>query len=124
MVGHKPGAPCRVSLEDAEIGDEVLLVNYEHQPAPTPYRATHAVYLRRGAERRDPAPGTVPEMLGIRRLSVRGFDADHMMLSGDVVEGPDLAAHLRALFEDAQVAYAQIHFAGRGCFAARAERAE
>jgi hypothetical protein len=26
----KPGFPCRVSLADAEVGDELILVNYEH----------------------------------------------------------------------------------------------
>jgi Protein of unknown function (DUF1203) len=36
----KPGFPCRVSLADAEVGEEVILVNYEHQSADSPYRAS------------------------------------------------------------------------------------
>ena len=33
IVDNKPGYPCRVSLQDADIGETVLLMNYEHQPA-------------------------------------------------------------------------------------------
>ena len=36
VADHKPGFPCRVSLEDAEPGEEVLLLNYEHHPADSP----------------------------------------------------------------------------------------
>jgi hypothetical protein len=36
------GFPCRVSLVDAEIGESVLLVNYEHLPAASPYRMRYA----------------------------------------------------------------------------------
>ena len=49
VVDKKPGFPCRVSLVDAEIGETVLLVHYEHQSARTPFRASHAVYVRENA---------------------------------------------------------------------------
>ncbi len=39
IADAKPGFPCRVSLEDAEPGERILLVNFEHQPAHSPYRA-------------------------------------------------------------------------------------
>lgn len=29
---EKPGFPCRVTLEDAEPGESLILLNYEHQP--------------------------------------------------------------------------------------------
>ena len=41
IVKTKPGTPCRVSMADAEVGETVVLLNYEHQPAQSPYRATH-----------------------------------------------------------------------------------
>jgi len=44
-VDSTPGFPCRITLEDAEPGDTVLLLNYEHQPAETPYRSSHAIYV-------------------------------------------------------------------------------
>ena len=31
-VETRPGYPCRISLEDAAIGETVLLLNYEHLP--------------------------------------------------------------------------------------------
>ena len=45
----KPGFPCRVTLEDADLGDELLLLNYEHLPVDTPFRSRHAIFVRDGA---------------------------------------------------------------------------
>ena len=84
-------APCRVSLTDAEPGDEVILVHFEHQTAATPYRASHAIYVRRG-ERQFDAVDEVPHALRLRLLSVRGFDAAGMMTNADVVDGRTLTS--------------------------------
>ena len=46
-VDKDVGFPCRVTLADARVGDTVLLVNYEHQPAETPYRSRHTQNLKR-----------------------------------------------------------------------------
>ena len=54
--------PCRVSLTDAEAGDELILVNYEHHPVASPYRMRFAIYVRRGEETFD-AIDAVPEQL-------------------------------------------------------------
>jgi hypothetical protein len=73
IVDAKPGYPCRISLEDAEIGETVILVHYEHQPAPTPFRAGHAVYVRPGVEEARPEVDAVPrptEATWSRRSSV------------------------------------------------------
>ena len=43
------GFPCRLTLQDARKGDTLLLLNYEHQPAPTPFRASHAIYVNERA---------------------------------------------------------------------------
>lgn len=119
-VDAKPGAPCRVSLADADVGASVLLVNHMHLSADTPYRASHAIYVREGAQSATPDINEVPDMLRCRVLSVRGFDALDMMIAGDVVAGQDLRDHLTALFDGPLVRYAHVHFAGRGCFAAQA----
>ena len=68
VLAKNSGYPCRVSLTDAKAGDEVILVNYEHQDADTPYRSRHAVYVRKG-ERRYDAVGDIPEQLRKRLLS-------------------------------------------------------
>jgi hypothetical protein len=68
----KPGFPCRVSLADAEIGDELILVNYEHQNNASPYRAAHAIFVRKGVEQAQPSVGEVPELFCTRALSLQG----------------------------------------------------
>ena len=55
-----PGFPCRVSLEDAEVGEELLLLPFVHQPAASPYRASGPIFIRRGARQRVLAVGEVP----------------------------------------------------------------
>jgi Protein of unknown function (DUF1203) len=124
MVADKnPGFPCRVSLADAEIGEEVILVNHEHQTADTPYRASHAVFVRQAADETKPAVGEIPQMLRTRVLSLRGFDEAGMMVITDVVDGKVLEKAIGDMYQNASVAYIHIHFAGAGCYAARADRA-
>jgi uncharacterized protein DUF1203 len=118
----RPGFPCRVSLTDADVGDEVILVHFEHQTAATPYRASHAIYVRRG-ERQFDAVDQVPEALRLRLLSVRAFDAAGMMTGADVVDGRELEAAIARLFDDSRSAYLHVHFAKPGCYAARVDRA-
>jgi hypothetical protein len=118
-----PGYPCRVSLADAEVGDELILVNYAHQTGASPYRATHAVYVRKGVAEAAPAAGEVPQVLRTRTLSLRAFDAKDMIVTADLTEGADLAQALERMLADPSVAYVHIHYAKPGCYAAKAERA-
>ena len=116
------GFPCRVSLRDADVGEPLLLLNYEHQPAATPYRACHAIFVREGAARAHPAVDEIPDVLSSRLLSVRAFDADGMMIDADVVDGAALAPVIERMFAGA-AAYLHLHNARPGCYAARVERA-
>jgi uncharacterized protein DUF1203 len=122
VADAKPGYPCRVSLTDAEPGDEVVLVHYEHQPADSPYRSSHAVYVRAGETTYDKVD-EVPELLRLRLLSVRGFDKDGIMTGAEVVDGRELEGLIDRLFANPEAAYLHIHFAKPGCYAARVERA-
>src|SRR5260370_1109697 len=83
-VDVKPGFPCRVSLEDAEPGETVLLLNYEHQPAPTPFQASHAIYVREGQAAADLARDEVPTLFRHRIMSLRAFSGEGMMLAAEV----------------------------------------
>ncbi|MES2989077.1 MAG: DUF1203 domain-containing protein [Pseudomonadota bacterium] len=123
VADTKPGFPCRVTLEDAEPGQSVLLVNYEHLPAQTPYRSRHAIFIREGAVDVARYEGRVPESLSARLLSVRSFDAVGMMTDADVTEGVELEPLISRFFGDPAVAYLHVHNARRGCFAARVDRA-
>jgi hypothetical protein len=117
-----PGYPCRVSLTDSQPGDELILVNYEHHPVPSPYRMRFAIYVREGEKTFD-AVDCVPEQLRRRVLAVRAFDADAMLIGWELTDGGKLEEVIDRLFADPHAAYLHIHFAAPGCYAARVERA-
>ena len=123
IADSMPGFPCRVTLEDAEPGERVLLINYVHQPADTPYRASHAIYVREGALQTASFVNEVPASLSGRQLSVRAFDASAMMIDAGLVDGTELEALIALLLANDAAAYLQVHYAKRGCYAARVDRA-
>lgn len=122
-VDAAPGYPDRIALRDATPGETVLLVNFTHQPADTPYRASHAIFVREGAEEAYDNVDTIPDALRIRLISLRAFDAGHMLVDADVVDGRSLDALIDRFFGDTRVAYLQAHHAKQGCYAARVDRA-
>ena len=122
IADEKPGLPCRVTLDDAEPGERVLLVPFEHQPAHSPYRASGPIFVRENASVPYDHVGEVPPALRVRLLSVRAYAEDGMMVDADITEGRTLEPLLERLFADPRVAYAHVHNARRGCYAARVER--
>lgn len=122
VVADGPGFPERIEMRDAEPGESLLLVNFEHQGADTPYRSAHAIYVREGATERWTGD-CVPEVMRRRLLSLRGFSADGSMIGADVVEGTQAETLVERLFADPRVAYIQAHYAKPGCYAARIDRA-
>jgi hypothetical protein len=122
VADRKPGFPCRVSLADAEPGEQVILLPYCHQPADSPYRALGPIFVRETAVTAMLPADTVPELLRARLLSVRAYDADHLMAEADVVDGRDVESCIARMFERPKIAYAHIHFARPGCFACRVDR--
>ena len=122
-VTANPGTPCRVSLQDAKVGETVILFNHQHQPEASPYQASHAVFVRQNAQQANPAINEVPQVISSRLISLRYFDKANMMIDADVVQGADVAQYLSQAFEDTEIAYIHIHNAKPGCFAASAHRA-
>ena len=123
VIADNPRMPCRVSMEHAEPGEELLLLNFEHQPANTPYRAVHAIYVRKAAQQAFEGVDIVPEILGSRLLSIRAFDVQDMMIDAEVCKGTQAAEIFERFLGNAQASYLHVHNAARGCFAARVERA-
>jgi Protein of unknown function (DUF1203) len=123
IANSKPGFPDRIEMRDAEPGERLILVNYVHQPAKTPYHASHAVFVLEGAEKAYDAVNEVPEVLRRRILSIRAFDLNHWLVEGDVCDGRELEATIQRLFSSPEVAYLHAHYAKPGCYAARVERA-
>ena len=122
-VADAPHAyPCRVSLRDAEPGERLLLLPYEHHAVATPYRGTGAVFVRERGSDASLSNGEVPEQLRRRLLSIRAYGADGMMRIADVVEGSGIESLIARFFERDDVDYLHVHFAKYGCYACRITR--
>ena len=123
VIARDPGLPCRVSLADASVGEELLLLPFEHQPARSPYRASGPIFVRRGVERCVLPPDTVTPYVTSRLMSVRAYDAADWIVDAAVCDGHQVAEEIRRLFARTDVAYIHLHNARRGCFSCRVDRA-
>jgi hypothetical protein len=122
IADRRPGYPCRVSLQDAEPGERLILVPFAHQPAHSPYRASGPIFVREAAQTAWLPPDTIPELLRTRLLSVRAYDADHLMTDADAIDGRTLDDVLNRMLDDQRVSYVHVHFARPGCYACRVDR--
>ncbi len=119
IADTRPGFPCRVSLRHAAPGERVLLLNHVHQPADTPFHASHAIYVIDGATTFDLMPGALPDVfLRPTVLSVRAFDGEGMMLTAELVDSADCDKTFTALLARDGVVSLHVHYAKYGCFAA------
>ena len=118
------GFPCRVSLADADVGDELLLLPFEHLSTGSPYRASGPIFVRRGARRAVLEPGEIPPYVARRWMSVRAYDTGDMMIAADVCDGADVRGVLSRLVADPAVLFIHLHNAKRGCFSCRVERCD
>ena len=123
VADSKPGFPDRVEMREGEPGETFLLLNHVCQPADTPYRATHAIFVREGAEQSFNRVDVVPEVMRGRLLSLRAYDEAGMMVDADVVDGTEIEGLIEHLFANPKVAYIHAHNAKRGCFSGRIDRA-
>jgi hypothetical protein len=122
VVTETPGFPCRVSLTDRRAGESVLLLNHVSHDVTGPYRASHAIFVAEDAEEPGQYMDQVPPAFRTRVLSLRGFDADGMMVDAFLAYPGEADAGIRRLFENPLIATIHAHNASRGCFAARIER--
>lgn len=128
VAGDDGRYPCRVSLENAMPGEALLLVNYEHQAADSPYRSSYAIFVREAAldgsgEARSFA-GELPPVFKDRPMALRAFSETGMLLEASLSPATgDLEAAIEALLARPDVAYLHAHNAAHGCFAARIDRA-
>lgn len=123
VVADEPGsAPCRVTLEDAAPGEELLLLPFAHHTASSPYQASGPIYVRKGARAAFDRAGELPPVFQGRVLSVRAYDASGMMRDADIAEN-DPRPLFDKFFADPDVDYLHVHYARRGCYSCRVERA-
>jgi hypothetical protein len=125
VVVDEPHAyPCRVTLEDAEPGERVLLFNYPHHAVDSPYAASGPIIVRRQATATGrPGLNEVPEQQRRRLLSVRAYDSRGWIVAAEVTPGTELEQAIERLFADPGVDYLHLHNARHGCYSARVDRA-
>ena len=117
-----PGYPCRVSLDDAKPGEQLILLNYTSHDVATPYRSTYAIYVRADADEIAPLIDATPPVFESRPLGLRAFDAGGMLKSAALALPGQADAKIRELFADDNIAYIHAHNAAHGCFSARIDR--
>jgi len=123
IVDEYPSFPDRIEMRHAAVGESVLLLNHLCQPADTPYRASHAIYVREGAETTYVGFDEIPEVMRVRVLSLRAYDDHGMMLDADISDGSTVESLIARLLKNADVAYIHAHNAKRGCYSGRIDRA-
>jgi hypothetical protein len=121
-VTNKPGFPCRVTLEDADEGEEVILFHHVSHDVDTPYRSAYAIYVRTGAREAASFVDQIPPVFEGRPLAFRGFDSEGMLRGALLAMPGEADAKIRELFERPEVATIHAHNAAYGCFAAKIER--
>ncbi|MBO1361966.1 DUF1203 domain-containing protein [Acetobacter sacchari] len=123
VVDAQPGVPDRIEIRDLEIGENAILLNYEHQPAVMPYRSRQAIFIKEGAACAANIIDTIPEAIRIRMISLRAFNVAGEIIDADLSEGTDLQPLIERFFANPDVSYLHAHYAKRGCYAARIVRA-
>jgi hypothetical protein len=118
----KPGFPCRVSLEDAEPGESLILFNHVSHDVGTPFRTAHAVYVRDRVGVPAAYVDETPPVFEGRVLSLRGFDREGMLRDALLAPPGEADAKIRTLFERPEIAEIHAHNAAAGCFAAKIVR--
>ena len=122
-VDKKLAFPCRVSLEDGEIGDEVILLPYQHHKTNSPYQSAGPIFVKKNAATATLAVNEIPKLLNHRLLSVREYDKKGMMKASLVTEGQFLKDKLIEVFNNPEIDYVHIHNAKPGCYMCEVVRA-
>lgn len=122
-VDSHPGYPCRVSLEDAKVGESVLAISFSHHNTDSPYSASGPIFVRKGARQRSYQEGEVPEMLRHRSLSLRGYSSEAMMVDAEMVGGEEIETCLSNMFANKHIEYVHVHNSKPGCFNCLVRRA-
>lgn len=117
-----PGFPDRIEMRDADIGETLLLINHTSMDKDTPYKASHAIFVREGAIKTYEASNEIPPIMFDRLMSLRAFDQAGMMLDAAVASGIEIRTFVEKALMNKSIAHIDAHTATRGCFIGRIER--
>jgi Protein of unknown function (DUF1203) len=116
------GWPCRISLDDAKAGEQLILLNHVSHDVATPYRSAYAIYVRENAQSAAEYVDETPPVFEGRPMAFRAFDADGMLRDAALALPGQADQKIRGLFDNADIAYIHAHNAAHGCFSAKVER--
>jgi hypothetical protein len=122
IADKHPGFPCRVTLQDAAIGEELILLHHVSHDVATPYHSAYAIYVSRSNDAAEYRDAIQPVMQG-RPLGLRGFDGAGMLRGARLALPGEADAGIRDLFGNPDIAYIHAHNAAHGCFVATVNRA-
>jgi len=116
IVDATPGYPCRISLEEAKIGEEVILFTFEHHKVNSPYKASGPVFIRSNVKSANLGTNEIPEILKYRQLSLRAYDSNGMMIEARTAKGKNLTEEIKNIFSINLVKYIHVHNSNPGCY--------
>ncbi len=122
VADETPGFPDRIEMRDANLGETLLLLNHVSVEQDTPYKASHAIFIREGAEQTYRGENEIPDVMFSRLLSLRAFDAEGMMIDANVAKGEEIKLVIERFFENPQFSHIHAHNAVRGCYSGRIDR--
>ena len=122
IADTKSGYPCRVSLEDAEIDENLILFHYQHHNTASPYKSSGPIFIRKHAKKAELKVNEIPAMLNHRLLSLRIYDIEGMMIDASTLIGHKLKTKIRQIFSNQKAHYIQVHNAGPGCYNCQVDR--
>ncbi len=123
VIANDSGFPCRITLREAALGQTLILLPFEHQPAHSPYRASGPIFVTQGEPAAARLVNEVPEVVRSRLVSVRAYDANDCIVDAEVIEGKVIEPLIQRMFADNDVRYLHVHNARRGCYSCRVDRA-
>ena len=118
----KPGYPCRISLQDAEVGEKLYLFSHSPFSTANPYRETGPVFVRKNANPAVLEKNQIPEVAKSRSIVVRAYDAVGTMVAASQAETGDIADTIKNFFAEEAVEFVHLRAVVSGCFLCEARR--
>lgn len=122
-ISDGDGKPCRHCLRHIPKGDEMLILAYRPFPDLHPYAETGPIFLcatpceRGGGKDMPEVLTTSPDYL------IKGYCRNDRIVygTGAIVEPAKMAARVKAIFADPEIAYIHVRSARNNCYLARIE---
>lgn len=123
IADSKPGYPCRLSLEDADEGEEIYLLSHSPFDSANPYRETGPIFVRKNAVPAALGVNELPQIALARSIVVRAYNSEGKMLAANPMETSQISQTIQKFLDDEAVEYIHLRAASCGCFLCSARRA-